>query len=149
MHRLGFGIFLALVSIQALGSPSNCTSFADCNNEGFCDTSTGVCKCDDHYINSHDGTQCTYKQKQQLTAFLLHFFLGYFGAGEFYVGNNGLAAGQLVLSTGSGILLGIAKGTKGKCSVATGILGGIGGLASMIWWIADDVLFGKNSVQPD
>jgi len=77
----------------------NCTDSL-CNYNGRCNDEKTECVCDKGYITfeSSDGTQCNYQQKNTLTAFLLEFFLGAeAGAGYFYIGQTGMAVGQLLL----------------------------------------------------
>jgi hypothetical protein len=129
--------------------------------------------CDDGYITPKDGgAACSYKQKDQLTAFLLHFFLGEFGAGMWYAGQYGQAAGQLVLglsTIGTGVAWTVVSGCAGACgtmahdeesnclavtacgccglSAALGAVWATTGLATFAWWLADDVLFGLNKIK--
>jgi hypothetical protein len=72
----------------------NCTSDSQCNHGrciGFYSkdflNETKICHCDKGYVDYNGGT-CNYKQKKQLIAFLLAFFLGEFGANWFYVGDS-------------------------------------------------------------
>merc|ERR1712129_342311 len=62
-----------------------------CNGHGLCSALTNSCECDIGYTTVHatddDTTECNYKQKYQMNAFLLSLFLGEFGAGRFYVGD--------------------------------------------------------------
>lgn len=51
----------------------------------------------------HPLTGEPYSDKSKLTAGLLELFLGGFGAGRWYLGNNGLALGQLFTCGGCGI----------------------------------------------
>jgi hypothetical protein len=70
-----------------------------CDYNGICITD-GTCKCDDGYITWPDNNSvgCNYKQKSQLIAFLLSFFLGGIsGAGEWYLNNTTTALVQLLL----------------------------------------------------
>ena len=82
----------------------NCSNYdknEGCNYRGNC-KSDGDCVCDDGYATSDDSqTQCDYKMKSRLIAFLLQLFLGAFsGAGEWYLGNVDYAIGQLLLCIG-------------------------------------------------
>lgn len=65
----------------------DCRSDIDCNSNGICSSVTGQCRCDIGYTtyDSKDGTQCNYKQKFQMNAFLLSLFLGEFGAGNYNI----------------------------------------------------------------
>jgi hypothetical protein len=51
----------------------------------------------------HPLTGEPYSDKQKLTAGLLELFLGQFGAGRWYLGDNGIALGQLFTCGGCGI----------------------------------------------
>ncbi len=85
-----------------------CRSDIDCV-QGICNISesNGICICNRGWVLARDGlNQCTYQQKSKLTAFLLSFFLGFFGADWFYlsVGNGGyIAAGVFKLLTFGGL----------------------------------------------
>jgi len=66
-----------------------CNSSSQCpNGQCLADGPSYACKCNAGWIDK-DGEQCSYQQKDKLTAFLLSFFLFTFGAGYFY-----LAAGS-------------------------------------------------------
>jgi hypothetical protein len=101
---------------------NNCSLDSDCGTHGTCRSGTGVrlCSCeagwtthyagiaDSAFVNPASGTVnplagyvgCNYEQKKQITAFLLHFFLGNWGAGHWYTGNYSMAGGQLGLILG-------------------------------------------------
>ena len=75
-----------------------------CKNESYCnmehtfcsDEEKEKCSCYKAYIYNNDtDKQCDYKQKKQLTAFLLELFVG-FGAGHFYRGKYLVASLKLV-----------------------------------------------------
>lgn len=94
------------VSVLSFHPTTNCTSPKSCSYNGYC-IDVNTCKCDDGYT-THDSTpniSCNYKQKDRLVAFLLQFFLFSVGAGNFYLGNIGLAVGQLFYYVGSFIFL--------------------------------------------
>lgn len=77
----------------------NCTD-TYCNYNGNCNDAKTACICTNGYITfiSTDGTECNYKQKNPILAFCLELFLGIpAGAGYFYIGQIGLAVGQLIL----------------------------------------------------
>ena len=90
-------LLLGLASLSIAQSTA-CTSDATCNN-GVCKNSTCVCSLG--YV-TFGNTTCNYKQKEKLTAFLLSFFVGNFGADWFYLasGNGGyIVAGIIKLIT--------------------------------------------------
>lgn len=65
---------------------NTCNSSLECNH-GTCELdgpNNYMCECDEGWINK-DNKVCSYKQKLQLIAFLLSFFLGTFGADWFYL----------------------------------------------------------------
>lgn len=123
----------------------NCTDAnqysAQCDFNGIC-LSNGNCKCDSGYITWPQGNSvgCTYKQKQQLIAFLLSFFVGEFtGAGEWYLGNNDIALAQLlvfVLGLPFVIIfacIGCAGGSRSN-KTAEGAFGA-GGCGACVWFL--------------
>lgn len=61
----------------------DCTNSDDCSKNGFCER--GKCSCFFGYVTTKDsnGFSCNYKQKIQVTAFILELFLG-FGMGHYY-----------------------------------------------------------------
>lgn len=60
-----------------------CANDKDCNY-GKCQNNT--CKCDEGYItHSISEGECSYEQKEKLTAFLLSFLIGNTGADWFYL----------------------------------------------------------------
>lgn len=137
----------------------NCTSYASCNYNGVC-ADQFTCICYDGYTthDSHDNTSCNYQQKSRTTAFLLHFFLGWWGFGEFYLGNGNLGGGQLGLSVGGIAFACIVAAIAGCCSKGCKdrfgdkeFLGGtcvivcyfvIWFVGVEIWWIYDCVTIG-------
>lgn len=139
------------ISPTAMADANNCSTVTDgsaCSYSGVCNTNTGICHCDDGYITTNNIDQCNYKQKKQLAAFLLQVFLGYAGAGEFYADNNGMGGGQIALLLGSPTLLAIGRCYKDKAAGTTAIVVGAVGLLGVVgWWIADMVRFGKNNVK--
>mmetsp|Transcript_75535 Transcript_75535/g.120135 ORF Transcript_75535/g.120135 Transcript_75535/m.120135 type:complete len:245 (+) Transcript_75535:17-751(+) len=78
---------------------SDCDSAIDCNAHGRCSYDSTYCVCDIGYTTyaAPNGTECNYKQKYQMNAFLLSLFLGGFGAGRYYVGDYVLATVKLLL----------------------------------------------------
>jgi hypothetical protein len=127
----------------------NCTDGRDslgCNYEGICIQNT--CRCDNGWTSESNSTiGCTYQQKNRFGAFFLHFFLFFFGAGEFYLGNIGFGVGQLVYNCiGTCIMccIGLAcikmfeKPGMG-CTVFIVVCWVIGSFA---WWVLDLVWIG-------
>ncbi len=121
----------------------NCTNVGqnslECNYNGIC-LLNGNCKCNAGYITFPDSstTGCNYKQKSKWVAFLLSFFLGpEAGAGEWFLGNENLALGQLLFTWVTLIAIGIfALCTNG----ASGILAIPWILGVMLWWLCDWIL---------
>ena len=95
-----------------------CTSNSDCYTNASAPTTLvecvgGTCFCDECFDLGSDGrctiefpqcynynvgtASCQDDRRSQLVAFLLSLFLSGVGAANFYVGQDGLAAGQLVL----------------------------------------------------
>ncbi len=143
-----------LVVLLFVGAVAACNSTVDCYSNGVCDPQANVCVCNSGYTTSN----CSYKQKKQLTAFLLQLFLGKFGAGHFYLGNINLAVGQLVLSLSTCILPCILmllikcmmdNNSDNSCGVMTAgvaqCLTAIITLAIIGWWIAELILIGTGT----
>lgn len=112
---LSYLVYSALLIMAVFITPFNslattsCTSDANCGLNGVCATSTSICHCTKAgYVTVQSDKPCAYEQKNKLTAFLLSFFFGGFGADWFYLsaGNGGyIAAGVFKLLTlgGAGI----------------------------------------------
>jgi len=149
-----------------------------CHGHGTCEDHYG-CRCDSGYTThkAENGTMCNYKQKSQMTAFLLTLFLGEFGAGRFYVGQTVTAVIKLLLIVCGCCLtcvcslcvapcLGLESGMTTSTSLGDhfdsdkGALGMVFAIfcgtvpficsscALSIWCIVDIILFATNSV-PD
>ena len=79
----------------------NCGTLT-CNVNSICNTQFNNCTCPYGYStnnstnNSNPIQYCCYKQKSQLTAFLLEFFLS-FGIGHFYSGNYAIGSVKMFL----------------------------------------------------
>ena len=123
----------------------NCTGQESCNYHGVCNRYNTGCICNDGYV-THDfpDVQCNYEQKEQLTAFLLSFFLGIFAAGQWYVGNYALAAPKLAIGLINCCVFGSSKtsdddGKEKKTFCATLFF-----LVVFAWWLADVIIFGIN-----
>eukprot|EP01084_Bolivina_argentea_P053476 98185_1 len=136
----------------------NCTnSYVACNTHGICVSNHPEvgCQCDYGYttFNSQDSTMCNYKQKSQLTAFLLSVFLGGVGAGRFYVGDIG--SGVVLLSL---IIVGCCYGCFAIVQTSDNdlysyLIVGEGVIpaclcANVLWVVIDSVLFAVNKI-PD
>ncbi|AYV75175.1 MAG: hypothetical protein Terrestrivirus1_49 [Terrestrivirus sp.] len=93
---------------SGFGSNIECSSGPSaemCNYKGTC-VNGNTCICDFGWITvDNQTTGCTYQQKTRVAGFLLHFFLGEFGAGEFYLGNTSIAAGQISLTLVGGFVV--------------------------------------------
>lgn len=137
----------------------NCTySPVDCHNHGVCNQDGTDCVCFGGYVTYQppNNTQCNYEQKTQLGAFLLSFFLGYFGAGRFYVGDITLGLIKLfvpmTLTVISCVLLciGCCRSESGmNCMIViTNILVVLSSIVVFCWWLADVIQFGLNAI-PD
>jgi len=159
-----FAIFALSAYFASAQNTTDCDDVDNCNARGTCDTYDSgdwYCICDDGYTThpsiaegdeTTDSSFCNYEQKKQLTAFLLAWFLGYFGGGQWYIEDSGMAAGKLVC----GILfcccvpcfIACAKAKMGDdasiikfvgCFQCCCILG------LFVWWLVDLVNFGTNS----
>ena len=139
---------IAANNISTTTAPSNvweCKTTADCTFHGHCDADKKFCICDSGYVNYN----CSYKQKKQLSAFLLHtIFLGLIGAGEFYVENYYLGAIQAGLFVfGVPAVSFFAKSKKETWyEMSSGIIGVLMLLGSASSWIADMFDFGRNEI---
>mmetsp|Transcript_9902 Transcript_9902/g.15058 ORF Transcript_9902/g.15058 Transcript_9902/m.15058 type:complete len:199 (+) Transcript_9902:31-627(+) len=124
---------------------------------------------DDELDDDDDEFEGTYSEKEQLTAFLLSLFMGWAGAGRFYVGDYALGAVKLCLPLmvcfaicAVGLLwkpFEVANSEADAPSpsdsqqqvlqrVVVGSLCGCGYFAVMVWWFVDWVLFAVNEI-PD
>merc|ERR1719361_1367970 len=162
-------IVLAVFSVYIVSSqtyPSDdCDEANNCNARGLCatnDDGSWYCICDDGYTtyDAEDDVYCNYEQKKQLTAFLLAWFLGGFGGGQWYLGLTGLAVGKLMLGlsvcciipccgycmVGASVAAdseGLMKssGTLIGCCYCCAILG------TFVWWLVDIIQFGMNNYE--
>jgi len=142
-----FNRLLAVSETTTGVSPPVCTPWDTCNDHGRCSINPaklGECVCDNGYTTQDSNSQCGYKQKPQVGAFLLELFLGGFGAGYFYVGLIGLGVGQLILTVvGTCIIGSLAKTCENP------ILGALAGLCSVAgfgWWLYAVIMFGLNNI---
>ena len=147
-------IIILLCLISFVFSENSEENLIDCGDGILCnkdclvydeDKGTFICNC---YLGQNE-VNCNYKQKSQLKAFLLEFFLCY-GAGHFYINNYKLAAPKLVVFVVFYCLfiaLRIITKAKEENKLANLIICISAGvvLAGMIaWQIIDLVNFGKN-----
>jgi hypothetical protein len=125
----------------------------ECSYQGTCTIDGKNCICDPGYASTLNGmNKCDYEQKSPWVGFFLELFLGFdFGAGYFYLGLNGLGAGQLCLFFLGGIPVcvimctGMLKNDDvnmcafglAACYACLWFLGIIG------WWIAAFVMIGQ------
>jgi len=134
-----------------------CNPVNNCNARGICHTDDDgdwYCICDDGYDTypeitdqDDDSVYCNYKQKKQLTAFLLSWFLGVWGGGQWYIGLNALAGAKLAM--------GIVFCCCSCCAqifaeqageMAMPLLGCTccGWCGIFAWWLVDIIRFGMN-----
>jgi hypothetical protein len=127
-----------------------------CSYHGVC-SGNYTCVCNTGYITfpSSSINGCNYKQKSQLTAFLLQFFLGEIcGAGEFYLGNNDIGAGQIVYFWGNTIFIILMICTLTNFYKENEIMSTIyiwrilSGIGLIIWWIYELVVI-SNGIRHD
>uniref|UniRef100_A0A1X7VTE6 TM2 domain-containing protein n=1 Tax=Amphimedon queenslandica TaxID=400682 RepID=A0A1X7VTE6_AMPQE len=150
------------------------TSLIDCPNDRCActecfsvNTTANVCEYtvpspSDCYYYNEATLQCIDNRKSQVTAFALSLTLSGFGVANFYIGQNGLGAGQLVLFLSIFVIVYIIACTPCCaicCFQAENIKGSIVFICFMLvmilliiaisfgitgWWIADAVIFGTN-----
>ena len=185
MYFTAVFMFLSLFNIggyvnaqMATTMISDCDATTNCDARGVCvneEDGTWSCKCDDGYATypepedpqSEDAVYCQYKQKEQLTAFLLSFFLGGCGAGRFYVESWTLGALKISFCMGLPICLccvmcfgtlcglGFAQnfnsdgdGVMAACGCVGCCIICIYSLGVFAWCLTDIILFGINDI-PD
>merc|ERR1719242_485907 len=109
-------VALLLFSVYSVSSqistinPDECDFMDNCSGKGECaidDEGDWYCDCNKGYATypepdddeaDEDKEYCNYEQKSQLTAFLLAWFLGAWGGGQWYLGLTGIAAGKLCMT---------------------------------------------------
>ena len=135
----------------------NCSAPTDCGGFGHCLNNTCYCP------QANTGLTCDYGRKSETTAFLLDFFLGFTGAGQFYLGRKSIALGILLTMLFGMIVVPVPivcvgmchvnnayrkqsttllentylrkKERRGKClTMFAGIQAGIVGLIVLTWW---------------
>merc|ERR1712087_708776 len=156
-------IFSAISGVfsQATPEPYACDELTNCDARGRCSTDDDgdwICLCDDGYTThpandpgtaEEDQVFCNYKQKQQLTAFLLQWFFGYFGGGHWYVGLTTLAGWHLgvalFICCGTCCIAAVAAGAQEpNALVAVNCCACCGFLGLFVWWLVDIIRFGMN-----
>lgn len=125
---------------------------------GFCSDNNTVCKCLSGYANyvpegesSYD-YYCTYKQKKQIIAFLMEFFVS-LGTGHFYSGRILFGVFKLLIMLGPlilSVLMCCTAMLKDRdSSTCMGLFVMIGSCTfvcgGLIWQLVDVILFGINS----
>ncbi len=136
-------------------SVSTCIPPNQCVDNSTCKCAVGTA----NFPSTYTGSYCLYKQKNQLTAFLLQFFI-FNGAGQFYVGNINYAVPQLIICLLSCCLpcisfcLGMGLNFKSKDSTSEESRSTLGmiliclncalGCCIFAWWLADAIIFGTN-----
>ena len=160
------------------GTDIECKDTTTCSARGRCieddDGNFEYCLCDDGYtthpepnitqVENGEAGYCNYEQKEQLIAFLLSLFLGYFAVGRFYCELFTTAAVKLALTVGFPCIMcciSICVG-GGAVMLSSSGRGGSGGgavavcmsclmivwaLAVFAWALADVILFGINKIQ--
>jgi TM2 domain-containing membrane protein YozV len=138
-----------LVKRDDVSGGGACNNSRNCYNSGDCVTSVCVCG------NGYAGTHCEHIRKSKLASFLLAFFLGSWGAHDFYTGRDAEGIGRIFLIVGGvifficGIIAGAAIG--GCCAIINkylsfvalvpilifGIIGKLALLTVFAWWLAD------------
>ena len=153
-------VCVALVSAQ---TSVTCTTGETCNGNGVCATSPAIgeplCVCTPGFVTPDatlspdilctSGTECCYEQKKQLTAFLLQWFFGQFGAGYWYAQDK--ASAGLLLGLGLGYCLclpvagGMAQSGNAAGSVFACLIVGV-----MCTWLVFNIIalvhFGRKGV---
>lgn len=105
----------------------------------------GTCYCDSGYI----GATCDYKQKKQVVAFCLEFFIGPFGSGFFYMGLYKLAIGQLMTTLSGPILICFIACLCNKEDNDPGYMQCfelLWKLAWIVYWLTGVILIGQNKL---
>jgi hypothetical protein len=123
----------------------------ECVDESTCKCALGTA----NFPQIAAGPFCQYKQLNQLTGFLLQFFV-FHGAGQFYLGNLNLAIPQLILCllvylipcisafSGNGFFYKRKEGGRSKFALVLLILHIIICSSVFAWWLAEAIVFGVN-----
>ena len=131
-----------------IARPFNCTTNpGDCENLGRCDPDSNGAYCD--CLPQYAGPGCDYKRKSQTVAFLLTFFLGYFGAGRLYLGLYASAIPKLCIW----LLFGVPccpSSSGGEETSEESVKACVSGVICMmfVWWLTDVIIIGVGDI-PD
>ena len=148
-------IALSLAITFVVAQTNSCEPTTTCNGNGLCKPD-GTCLCHSKYATYPDNnpTECNYRRKYQLTAFLLHTFLGGFGAGHFYIDDVSGGVGQLALSIIIPLVLSVIvcmfacicfKNDLGKTLMgAVVVIWVVCWIGVIAWWVVDMVRFADN-----
>ena len=129
---------------------TKCREVKDCDGNGLCinefiEPNISKCKCDDDYT-TYDcdiNIECCYKRKNQLTAFLLQFFLGWVSGGTWYLGRIDWGISMVVLFfVGFCIacILGAKDEDAGKC------IWSLFSIVIIVLWLVQLGLIGANNL---
>jgi len=139
-----------------------CNATVTCGDSSQGSCVNGSCVCTKGWANPN----CSYDRKSRLTAFLLAFFVGHYGADRFYLGYIGDGVGKILLIV-FGFLLcccgmvtaGVGGGlTKVQIFVGCGVslvglcialVGALCVLASYVWWLVDWILILEKNLDDD
>lgn len=126
----------------------------NCPIPNVADYDNDICYCErgkaNYPFDGVDGVFCQYKQKPQLTSFLLELFLG-MGIGHFIIGQYVMGSFKLILVVLPCILGGLGfcgiiqtKMSEGPAGLGISILLYSMSFAWFIWWLTDAIMFGLN-----
>lgn len=124
-----------------LSDPQNCQYSGDCPEHSEC--VNGKCKCVRGWDTGKDGVFCSYEKKSKLTAFLLSFLIGNFGADWFYLAQGNalyIIAGIFKLLAACGCCSIIFSACTECCkdlAPCFGCLSMIWSCGGGIWWVVD------------
>lgn len=85
-----FSFFIILINSQP-------NDYLHCSGNGYYVNYTDYCFCNQGYATLDLNYPCNYPQTKQLTIFLIQFFLGYLGVGNFLLGKYAEGILELIL----------------------------------------------------